>query len=286
MLSLHRPIDIAGQTVVLLDDLALSGASEKLRAGLLPIPCADPDLSLYTAREPVEKMASSYPSVPLYGLWQVLIASGQVPKAPSRCRIDLDTPPGGSRYLVREGDSARSGWIVDEGLEDVAGQPADLASFPRIEYPLGQLRLPETPIRSHQHLLQQQRQARRRALLILAPALSGCLLLGLSADHLLHLYHTDVQERLTLRIEALGNERERLNAWTRIRALDQSHRLDSLMRLARYPLPFEIPATSLQEEEGIPTLLRGTEHLPPFLPIGLRIRQQAPQPDGSVRILW
>ena len=280
MLALHRPVRIAGRTVVLLDDLALP--ARPAPAGLVAVPTGDAGLSLYADREQVAQLAAAHPQAALCGLWQTLHASGLLPETLPGCRVELDAP-GQGRYLVREDGGARSGWTLDGAALDAYGADAD--ACPQIKPDLVSLRLPAEPVALRRDGRTPREHARRALLRLLAPV-AACLTLGIGADRMLAQRHAAAQARVQLETAQAQALSDRLDAWARIDSFDQTDRLDSLMHLARYPLPFEIPPTTLRPGAELSARLLGLGPIPPYPPPGLAPRRRIPQPDGSLRIVW
>ena len=287
MLPLHRPTRIGGRQVVLVDDLVLTRPPAALAPRLAAIPGAAGDLPLYVDPERVDRLAAEHPALPLYGLWQTLLAAGRVPAEPGRYRAAVDARPEGARCLRRDGDGARSGWLGAGGRGDVFEDGADAPEWRDLDCDPAGLTLPAQPIQTRQHRLNQRAQARRRTLAGLGLLAGGCLFLGAAADRVLEYRH---QQRLAAagavqaQVRALQERLHRLGAGGRIEPFRQERPLDRLLLLARHPGPIEIPPTMLGGGGPRVAVLHGVPPLPPAPPAGLR--RLPSRPDGSLRVAW
>ena len=289
MLPLHRPARFGGQQAVLVDDLVLAQVPEALAPRLAAIPSAAEDLPLYVDQDRVDRLAAEHPSLPLYGLWQTLIAAGRVPAAPGRYRVEVDAQPAGGRYVLRGGDGAHSGWLAAGARGDVFPDAADADECRPLDSDPAALTLPARPIQTRQHRLNQRAQARRQTLTALGLLAGGCLFLGAAADRVLEYRH---QQRLAsadivrTQVRELQERLHRLGAGGRIEPFRQSRPLDRLLLLARHPGPIEIPPTVLDGDRPRTAVLHGAFLLPAAPPAGLPLRRLAPRPDGSLRVAW
>ena len=289
MLPLHRPTRIGGRQAVLVDDLVLTQVPELLAPRLAAIPGGAEDLPLYVDQDRVDRLAAAHPALPLYGLWQTLIAAGRVPAAPGRYRAAVDAQPAGARWLCRGGDGAHSGWLGGDARGDLFPDGAAAAACEELDCDPAGLTLPARPIQTRQLRLNQRAQARRRALTALGLLAGGCLFLGAAADRVLEYRH---QQRLAaadlvrVQVRELQERLHRLGAGGRIEPFRQQRALDRLLLLARHPGPVEIPLTALGAGGPRLAVLHGVPPLPPALPAGLAPRRLPPRPDGSLRVAW
>ena len=289
MLPLHRPARFGGQQAVLVDDLVLTQVPEALAARLAAIPSAAGELPLYVDQDRIDRLAAEHPALPLYGLWQTLIAAGRVPAAPGRYRAAVDAQPAGARYLHRGGDGAHSGWLGGGARGDVFADAAAADECRELDCDPAGLALPARPIQTRQHRLNQRAQARRRTLTALGLLAGGCLFLGAAADRVLEYRH---QQRLAsadisrAQVRELQERLRRLGDGGRIEPFRQTRPLDRLLLLARHPGPVEIPLTLLGGDGPRVAVLGGVRSLPPAPPAGLPFRRLAPRPDGSLRVAW
>ena len=156
MIPLHAPARIGSREVLLVDDLVLTHVTDNLAARLLPIATSDASLPLYVERQHVDALAELHPELPLYGLWQTLIATGRVPQRPGLYQIATDDTPHQGRYLVREEDGAYSGRLTQDAMLDAfAPDPASVRPEVLDANP-NTLRLPAQPIQTLQARRAQQ----------------------------------------------------------------------------------------------------------------------------------
>ena len=289
MLPLHRPARFGGQLAVLVDDLVLTQVPAVLAARLAAVPGAAAELPLYVDQDRIDRLAAAHPALPLYGLWQTLLAAGRVPAAPGRYRAEVDAPPAGARYLQRDADGAHSGWLGIGAGDALFDDAAAAGECRTLDCDPAGLTLPARPIQTRQHRLNQRARARRRTLASLGLLAGGCLFLGAAADRVLEYRH---QQRLAAADAARAQVRElqqrlhRLGAGVRIEPFRQTQPLDRLLLLARHPGPVEIPPTALAGDAPRTAVLRGDRALPLVPPAGLPQQHPAPRPDGSLRVAW
>ena len=165
MLPLHRPARFGGQQAVPGRrpgaDAGAGGPSPRgwPRSRAPPGSCP-----LYVDQDRIDRLAAAHPALPLYGLWQTLIAAGRVPATPGRYRAEVDAQPAGARYLHRDGDGAHSGWLGGGARGDVFADAADADGCRELDCDPAGLALPAQPIQTRQHRLNQRSEARRRTL--------------------------------------------------------------------------------------------------------------------------
>ena len=289
MIPLHAPTRVGSREVLLVDDLVLTHVTDNLAARLLPIATGDASLPLYVERQHVDALAELHPELPLYGLWQTLIATGRVPQRPGLYQIATDDTPHQERYLVREEDGAYSGRLTQEAMLDAfAPDPASVRPEVLDANP-NTLRLPAQPIQTLQARRAQQARTRRQTLTAAALAALACLLLGTAADRTLHYRHAQQQqqaERLAQQTARLHQTLRRLHAGARIEPVDQSQRLDQLLILSRHSQRLEIPSTSLLSAAPLRAVIRADAPLPPIMPQGLAVQHASRRPDGSLHLAW
>ncbi len=289
MIPLDRPTRIGAHPVILVDDLVLTQLTSTLADRLMSIASGDPELPLYVEQETVDALSELYPGLPLYGLWQVLIASGLVPQTPGLYQVATDTEPHGGRYLLRETGNACSGRIAGEtlldafALTDTSPEPIWIDPMPE------SLHLPAQPIQTLRYRQAQRACARLRALAGAGIILLGSAFAGTAADHILgHRHAQKVQqaERLREQTVQLQQDLARLEAGGRIEPIDQSQRLDQLLILSRDVQPIELPQASVLAAPTLTVIVHPLGPLPATPPAGLTTRQITHQPDGSLRIVW
>lgn len=289
MVSLDRPTQVGSHQVILVDDLVLTHLTGALAERLMAVASDDPDLPLYVEQEAVDALSELYPGLPLYGLWQVLIASGLIPQKPGLYQVATDAEPHGGRYLLRETGNACSGRIAGEtlldafALTDTAPEPTWIDPAPEV------LRLPSQPIQTLRYRRAQKARARLRALTIAGIMVLGSAFAGAAADHILgqrHAQKVRQAERLHEQTVQLQQDLARLEAGGRIEPIDQSRRLDQLLILSWSPQPIELPQVSVLAAQTLAAIVHPLDALPPTPPAGLTARQMTHQPDGSLRIVW
>ena len=273
MIPLERPTRIGPHQVVLVDDLVLTHLTEPLAERLMAIASDDPELPLYVEQEQVDALSELHPGLPLYGLWQVLIASGLIPEQPGLYQVAADSPPHEGRYLLREAGNACSGRMTGETLLD-AFALADTAPAPIWIDPAPEtLRLPSQPIQTLRYRRARKTRARLRALTLAGVMVLGCLFAGTAADHILgHRHAQKVQqaERLREQTSQLQQDLARLEAGGRIEPIDQSRRLDQLLILSWDFRPVELPQASVLAAETLTAIVHPLDALPPTLRPGFR----------------
>ena len=289
MIPLERPVRIGPREVVLVDDLVLTHFSGPLSERLMPIASEDVSLPLYVEQEQADTLSELHPGLPLYGLWQVLIASGLVPAEPGLYEVTTDSSPHEGRYLLRESDGAYSGRIANETLLD-AFAPAQAASKPVLIDPAPEsLRLPSQPIQTLRHRQAQRARARLQTLTLVGLMALGSAFLGTAADRILNHRHAQkVQQAERLREQTIQLQQDlaRLETSGRIEPIDQSRRLNQLLILSRHFQPVELPQTSVLAAPTLSAIIHPLGPLPPAAPAGLPARRLSHQPDGSLRIAW
>ena len=289
MLPLERPVRIGPREVVLVDDLVLTHLSGPLAERLMPIASEDADLPLYVEQEQADALSELHPGLPLYGLWQVLIASGLIPAEPGLYQITTDSSPHEGRYLLRESGGAYSGRIANETPLD-AFLPDEATSEPVLIDPMPEhLHLPPQPIQTLRHRQTQKARARLRTLTLAGLMALGSAFVGTATDRILshrHAQKAQQAELLQERTFQLQQDLTRLETSGRIEPIDQSHRLDQLLILSRHFQPVELPRTSVLAAPMLSAIVHPLGLLPPTEPAGLPARQISHQPDGSLRIAW
>lgn len=289
MIPLQRPVRIGPREVVLMDDLVLTHLSGPLAERLMPIASEDADLPLYVEQEQADALSELHPGLPLYGLWQVLIASGLVPAEPGLYQVATDSSPHEGRYLLRDPDAAYSGQIADEAPLD-AFAPGKAAPGPIPIDPAHEcLRLPSQPIQTLRHRQAQKARARLQTLTLAGLMALGSAFAGTAADRILdHRHAQQVQqaERLREQNVQLQQDLMRLETSGRIEPIDQSRRLDQLLILSRHFQPVELPQVSVLAASALSAVVHPLGLLPPVVPAGLPARRITHQPDGSLRIVW
>ncbi len=289
MLPLERPVRIGLREVVLVDDLVLTHLSDPLSERLMPIASEDVSLPLYVEKEQADTLSELHPGLPLYGLWQVLIASGLIPAEPGLYQVTTDSSPHEGRYLLRESGSAYSGRIANETLLD-AFAPTQAASEPVPIDPMPErLRLPSQPIQTLRHRQAQRARARLQTLTLAGLMALGSAFAGTAADRILsHRHAQKVQQAERLREQTIQLQQDlaRLETSGRIEPIDQSRRLDQLLILSRHFQPVELPKTSVLAAPTLSAIVHPLGSLPPTAPAGLPARRISHQPDGSLRIAW
>ena len=287
MIPLDRPIRIDSREVVLVDDLVLTPPAGALAERLVEIDSEDPGLPLYVEQQQVDTLSELHPGLPLYGLWQTLIASGLVPQ-PGLYQVDTDSSPHPGRYLLRETNGAYSGRIVDEILLDAFAPDKTTCTPVALDPSLDSLRLPARPIQTLRHRQDQKVRARLQALVLAGIMALVSAFAGTAADRLLNHRHAQKQqqaEHLRRQTAQLQQELMQLGAGGRIEPIDQSLRLNQLLILSRHFQPVELPQTSVLSVSGLTATIHPTT-LPPVVPRGLPVRQNVPQPNGSLHISW
>lgn len=289
MIPLDRPVRIDQREVVLVDDLVMTRLAGPLAERLTAIASDDADLPLYIEQQQVDALAELHPGLPLYGLWQVLIASGLVPAEPGLYRVATDSPPHEGRYLLREPGGACSGRTTDETLMDAFAADGAASGWTPIDPAPERLRLPPQPIQTLRHLQAQKARARLQVLTLAGLMALGSAFVGTAVDRILNHRHAQkVQqaERLQAQTAQLQQELARLGASGRIEPIDQSRRLNQLLLLSRHFQPVELPQASLLNAAELNAVIRPLDLLPPTVPAGIPARQITHQPDGSLRIVW
>lgn len=289
MIPLERPVRIGPREVVLVDDLVLTHLSGPLSERLMPIASEDVSLPLYVEQEQADTLSELHPGLPLYGLWQVLIASGLVPAEPGLYEVTTDSSPHEGRYLLRESDGAYSGRIASETLLD-AFAPAQAGSKPILIDPAPEsLRLPSQPIQTLRHRQAQRARARLQTLTLVGLMVLGSAFAGTAADRILNHRHAQkVQQAERLREQTIQLQQDlaRLETSGRIEPIDQSRRLNQLLILSRHFQPVELPQISVLAAPMLSAIIHPLGPLPPAAPAGLPARRLSHQPDGSLRIAW
>lgn len=289
MFPLDRPTRIGPHQVILVDDLVMTHLTGTLAERLMPISSGDPDLPLYVEQESVDALSELHPDLPLYGLWQILIASGCIPDKPGLYQVATDTEPHGGRYLLRETGHACSGRITGEtpldafALADAVPEPIWIDPMPDA------LRLPPQPIQTLRYRRDQKVRSRLRSLTVAGIMVLGSAFAGTAADRILdhrHAQKAQQAERLREQTVQLQSELARLEAGGRIEPIDQSRRLDQLLVLSWNAQPIELPQASVLAAPTLTAIVYPLDALPPTPPAGLATRQITHQPDGSLRIVW
>lgn len=289
MLPLERPVRIGSREVILMDDLVLTHLPDPLAERLMAIVSEDADLPLYVEQEQADTLSELHPGLPLYGLWQILIASGLVPAEPGLYQVITDSLPHKGRYLLREPGGAYSGQVANETPLD-AFSPDEAAPQSILIDPVHEhLRLPSQPIQTLRHRQARKTRARLHTLALAGLMALGSAFIGTAADHILNHRHTQkVQqaERLREQTVQLQQDLARLETSGRIEPIDQSRRLNQLLILSRHFQPIELPKTSVLAAPTLSAIVHPAGLLPPTVPTGLPARQITHQPDGSLRIVW
>ncbi len=289
MIPLHAPVRIDSRNVLLVDDLVLTHLDDALAARLIPIATDDADLPLYVEQQQVDTLAELHPGLPLYGLWQTLIASGRVPKRAGLYQIATDDSPHQGRYLVREADGAYSGRLTQDAMLDAFAPDQPVQRPEALNANPNTLRLPAQPVQTLQARREKHARSRRQALTVTGLAVLASLLLGAIADRILHYrYAQQLHEaaQLAQQISRLQQELRNLNAGARIEPVDQSHRLDQLLILSRHGRSLEIPQTSVLGTAPMQAIIRPRAALPPSMPQGLAVQHALRRPDGSLQLVW
>lgn len=289
MIPLERPFRIGSREAILMDDLVLTHLSGPLAERLMPIASEDADLPLYVEQEQADALSELHPGLPLYGFWQVLIASGLIPAEPGLYQVATDSSPHEGRYLLRDSDAAYSGQIADEIPLD-AFAPGEAAPKPILIDPVHEhLRLPSQPIQTLRHRRAQKARARLQTLTTAGLMALGSAFAGTAVDRILdHRHSQRVQqaEHLQERTVQLQQDLMRLESSGRIEPIDQSDRLDQLLILSRHFQPVELPQTSVLAAPALSAVIHPLGLLPPTVPAGLPAQRITHQPDGSLRITW
>lgn len=289
MIPLERPVRIGPREVVLVDDLVLTHLSGPLSERLMPIASEDVNLPLYVEQEQADTLSELHPGLPLYGLWQVLIASGLIPAEPGLYQVTTASSPHGGRYLLRESGGAYSGRITNETLLD-AFAPAQAASEPVLIDPAPEsLQLPPQPIQTLRHRQAQRARARLQTLTLAGLMALGSAFAGTAADRILNHRHAQkVQQAERLREQTIQLQQDlaRLETSGRIEPIDQSRRLNQLLILSRHFQPVELPQTSVLAAPTLSAIVHPLGPFPPTAPAGLPARRVSHQPDGSLHIVW
>lgn len=289
MLPLERPVRIGPCEAVLVDDLVLTHLPAPLAERLMPIASGDADLPLYVEQEQADVLSDLHPGLPLYGLWQVLVASGLVPSEAGLYRVATDSSPHEGRYLLREPDGACSGRIANEAFlgasapDEATPEPVPIEPVP------ARLRLPSQPIQTLRHRQAQKTRARLRTLTLTGFMALGSAFAGTAADRILdHRHAQKVQqaERLREQTVQLQQDLARLETGGRIEPIDQSRRLDQLLILSRHFQPVELPRASVLAAPALSAIVHPLGPLLPMVPAGLPARRITHQPDGSLRLAW
>ena len=289
MISLERPVRVGPREVVLVDDLVLTHLSGPLAERLMPIDSEDADLPLYVEREQADALAELHPGLPLYGLWQVLIASGLVPMEPGLYQTATDSSPHQGRYLLRELDGAYSGQVVNEVFLDAFAFDESTPTPTLIDPAPDRLRLPPRPIQTLHHRQAQKARTRLQTLASVGLMALGSAFVGTAADRILsHQHAQKVQraENLQQQIVQLRRDLARLETGGRIEPIDQSRRLDQLLVLSRHFQPVEFPQTSVLDAPTLRAIIRPLGLLPSAVPAGLPAHRITRQPDGSLHVVW
>lgn len=289
MIPLERPVRVGSREVVLVDDMVLAPLPEAVTERLVPIASEDPGLPLYVEQAKADTVSELHPGLPLYGLWQVLVASGLVPPDPGLYQVVTDASPHPGRYLRREADGAYSGQVANESPLD-AFASGEAASRPVLIDPAPEhLRLPPHPIQTLRHRQIQKTRARLRALALAGLMALGSGFIGTAADHILNHRHAQKvrqAERLLEQTAQVQQDLARLETGGRIEPIDQSRRLDQLLILSRHFQPVEFPKASVLAAPTLNAVVHPLGLLPPTVPAGLPARRITHQPDGSLRIAW
>jgi len=286
MIPMHSPIRIDGVEIVLIDDLVISHLTQNLESHLMPIESLDDELPLYVERRQIDALSEMHPGLPIYGLWQVFIASERVPQEAGLYQSCTDLEPHPTRYLMRESDGAYSGRLTGDTLLDLSSPHSKNSEPVALSEEIESLRLPEQPIQTLQQQHNQRLQVRHRNLMLMGFMLLTSIFAGFAADRILHHQHTQQLQLATLLKEqnqALQNSLRQLNAQGRIEVIDQSRRLQQLMILAHHAQPIELPPTSLLADEQMNAIIRAPS---PVVPLGLPVHTHTIQPDASLHISW
>ena len=289
MIPLERPVRIGPREVILVDDLVLTDLSGPLTERLMSIASEDADLPLYVEQEQADTLSELHPGLPLYGLWQVLIASGLVPAEPGLYRVATDASPHKGRYLLRETDGAYSGQIANETPLDAFAPDEAAPQSILIDPAPERLRLPPQPIQTLHHRQAQKARARFHTLALAGLMALGSAFIGTAADHILNHRHAQKMqqaERLREQTVQLQQDLARLETSGRIEPIDQSRRLDQLLILSRHFQPVEFPKTSVLAAPTLSAVVHPLGLLPPTVPTGLPARRITHQPDGSLHVVW
>ena len=289
MILLERPTRIGPREVVLVDDLVLTHLSGPLAERLMSIASEDPELPLYVQQEQADALSELHPGLPLYGLWQVLIASGLVPAEPGLYQVATDSSPHKGRYLLRETDGAYSGQVANESPLDAFCPDGAVPRFIRIDPAPERLRLPPQPIQTLRHRRAQKARVRLHTLMLAGLMALGSVFIGTAANHILNHRHAQKMqqaERLREQTVQLQQDLARLEASGRIGPIDQSRRLNQLLILSRHFQPVEFPKASVLAAPTLSAVIHPLGLLPPTVPAGLPTRRITHQPDGSLRIAW
>ena len=289
MIPLEHPIQIGTRKVILVDDLALAHLASPLAERLMTITPDDAEIPLYVEQQQVDTLSELYPGLPLYGLWQILIASGQVPAKPGLYRVVTDSSPHPGRYLLRETGSTYSGRVTNETLMDTFA-PNEALDNPILINPEPEtLRLPPQPIQTLRHRQAQKNRARLQTLTLAGLMVLVSAFTGTAVDRILSHRHTQKMQQaeyLQQQTEQLQQDLVRLGAGGRIEPIDQSQRLNQLLILSRHFQPADLPQTSALAAPTLAAAIPPSTTLPPVVPAGLPIQQITHLPDGSLRIVW
>ncbi len=287
MIPLHTPTRIGPIDVVLVDDLVLSHIAPNLENQLMSITSPDSELPLYVERSQVETLSEQHPHLPLYGLWQVMLASQCIPSDTGLYQIRTNHPSHPKRYLMREENGAYSGWVTEDSLIDTAMAQQDAPEPVTLELEMAALRLPSQPIQTLRQQHAQQRRAWRQSMMLLGFIVLTGTFAGVAADRVLHHRHTAHLNQATALQEqaaALQGTLQQLNRQGRIEVFEQSRQLEQLILLARHTQSVEVPQTSLLSAERMHAIIRAPRA--PEAPPGIPIHSAIHQPDASLHVRW
>ena len=287
MIPLHTPTRIGSTEVVLVDDLVISHIAPNLEQQLIPISSPDSDLPIYVERRQVEMLSEQHPSLPLYGVWQVMLASKRVPSNAGLYQVLTDHPSHPIRYLVREEDGAYSGWVTEDNLLDPAIGQKNSPEPVMLKSDMTDLHLPTQPIQTTCQQHAEQRQAWRQSLIFLGFILLAGAFAGVAADRVLHHRHTAHLEQAAIlqdQVTALQDILRQLNQQGRIEAIDQTRQLEHLILLARHTQSVEVPQRSLLSDTPMHAIIRAPRA--PETPPGLPIHSATHQADASLHVRW
>ena len=289
MIPLYTPIQIEQQPAMLVDDLVLMPEADGAPPTLMSIASDQTRLPLFVERSQVDALAEAHEELPLYGLWQTLIASGRIPDKPGRYQVHTNHQPHPGRYLVQDADGAYSGWMRDDVFLDLF--PFDELTQEVVELNCDPttLRLPSEPIHTLSHRLHATARQRRQTLITLGVVALTSTLLGLATNQALHQRHLDQLDQMTQLHQRMGQVRQdlhQLSAEGRINPIDQSQQLDRLLILSSDPQSITLPNTSLLEAHELSATVHAPHpSIPPTVP-GLEVQHITRQPDGSIQFTW
>lgn len=226
---LFQPVTVEQQTVILVPDVVgpVPVAEQHNYVNIAPATQTIPNIAV--REQDVEEMRERHPDLPVYGIWQVLIASGLV--SVQKTLQVLQTNAWDGYYLFSDMGRIQYSGVYEAGFF-AADTSFSLPDAAPVSFYAEQLLLPPAPARLARELHDERRRRIKRSWVSCGASAVMLVVLGIGMDLSLHYATVQQHEDYVLKSRLLASAEQGLNQLRTHRLAEAPDNVEAIRRLA------------------------------------------------------